>query len=716
MNSYLKLSSGSEVFPMNRHRILVVGLFSLLCYCHGVKAQETPALHEIFEDNRNGWSLFERPYAKSMIANGAMYMEVADGDIGFFNQKHFQLDPSKDFKLETIVEVRNFRNGSFGLVWGADEYSNYQAMDISQNGFFHIYSFKKKKVTPILRPDFLPTPLEEARKHTIVVRKTGGEIFFEFNGQLLAQAKFTPFQGTYLGFHLRGQVSVKVYEFNIYQETPEIRQAESTIANTVKENLGSKINSQYSEKGVVISADGATLYVARGEHPKNFGSLKKDDIWFSEKDSVGEWAELQNIGTPLNNSGNNFVISAAPDGNNLLVANTYLPDGRNLGGGVSLTKRSPTGWSIPENLVINDYYNNADFVDYCLSPNQNVLVMALERNDTKGDMDLYCSFLKSDNTWSAPAHMGQEVNSFAMDFSPFIAADNETLYFSSYGHPGYGSADIFVSRRLDDTWTKWTEPENLGPDINTNTWEANYTLDARGEYAYLASVQHSMGNSDIFRIPLPASARPKPVVLVTGIVLDASTGQPIEAQIKYFSLEDVGKELGQASSHPVTGRYTIILPAGGVYGFNAEREGYIPESANLNASDINMYAELQQNLLLAPINVGASVRLNNIFFNTNEAILQKESFAELDRIIKLLQAHPKMEIEIAGHTDNTGTADYNLKLSQERSQAVIDYLQTKGLSGRATAKGYGDTKPKTANETEEGRSLNRRVEIVIRKM
>ena len=701
---------------MNRHRILVAGFFSLLSYCSSVKAQETPALHENFEDNRNGWSLFERQYARSMISKGALYMDVAEGDVGFFNQKHLQLDPSKDFKLETTFEFKNFRSGSFGLVWGAGESGGKQVFDFNQNGFFHVYIFKKNRVIPILRPDFLPIPLQEEKKHTLTIKKVDQEIFFELDGQLLGKAKFTAFQGTYVGFRLRGRVSLKVYEFNAYQDIKEIRSVNAVTLAESKENLGTKINSQHAEKGAVISPDGAILYVARDGHPMNFGSLKADDIWFSEKDSLGEWGQLKNIGKPLNNIGNNFVISVAPDGNNLLVANTYLPDGTSLGGGVSIAKRNPTGWSIPENLVINDYYNNADFVDYCLSPNQNVLVMALERNDTKGDMDLYCSFLKNDNTWSAPTHMGQEVNSFAMDFSPFIAADNETLYFSSYGHPGYGSADIFVSRRLDDTWTKWTEPENLGPDINTNTWEANYTLDARGEYAYLASVQHSMGNSDIFRIPLPASARPKPVVLVSGIVLDASTGQPIEAQIKYFSLEDVGKELGQASSHPVTGRYTIILPAGGVYGFNAEREGYIPESANLNASEINIYAELQQDLLLAPINVGASVRLNNIFFNTNEAVLQKESFAELDRIIKLLQAHPKMEIEIAGHTDNTGTADYNLKLSQERSQAVIDYLQTKGLSGRATAKGYGDTKPKTANETEEGRSLNRRVEIVIRKM
>lgn len=684
---------------------------------HLAHGQAELAFHEQFEDNRNGWSVFEKPYARSIIVGGALFMDVTDQGVGFFNQKHFRIDPHKDFRLETQLEVKNFRNGSFGLVWGADEYSNYQAMDFSQNGFFHVYLFRKKKVTPVKRPDLLPVPLEEGRKHTLAVVKKGDEISFELNKQVLASARFTPFHGTYLGFHLRGQVSIKVYDVKVYQEKAVIRHTEGAIAKSVKENLGPKINSQYAEKGVVISADGTTLYVARGEHPFNTGSMKKDDIWFSEKDSTGQWEALKNIGPPLNNSGNNFVISVAPDGNNLLVANTYLPDGRSLGGGVSMTRRSSTGWTIPENLVIADYYNNADFVDYCLSPNQKVLVMAMERADTKGDMDLYCSFLDEEGeSWSAPMHMGPVVNSFAMDFSPFIAPDNETLYFSSYGHPGYGSADIFVSRRLDDSWTQWSEPENLGPDVNTGTWEANYTLDARGEYAYLASVEHSMGNSDIFRIPLPKSARPKPVVLVSGIVLDASTGQPIEAQIRYFSLGSAQQELGIASSHPVTGRYTIILPAGNVYGFHAEKEGYFPESANLDAFQIDVYSEVEQDLLLAPINVGASVTLNNIFFNLNESVLQKESYAELDRIIKLLEAHPEMEIEVAGHTDNTGSSEYNLALSQQRSRAVLDYLNAKGQSGRAEARGYGATQPKTTNDTEDGRRLNRRVEIIILKM
>lgn len=692
-------------------------LFLLITFLGQVLlAQPRLALLETFEDNRHGWSLFERPHARCAIVKGAMLMEVKDQGIGFFNQKHFQIDPAKDFRIETTIELKSFRNGSFGLVWGADEYSNYQAMDFSHNGFYHWYIFKKKKVTPIKRPDFLPAPLDEGRKHELVVIKQGDQIAFEVNGRQLASAAFVPFHGTYVGFHLRGQVSVKVSRFAVYQEMPEIKQARSTLTTSIKENLGPKINSQYSEKGVVVSPDGTTLYVARGEHPENAGTMKKDDIWFAEKDSVGEWAELTNIGAPLNNSGNNFVISVAPDGNNLLVANTYLPDGRSLGGGVSMTKRIASGWSMPKNLDIDDYYNNADFVDYCLSPNQKVLVMALERKDSKGDMDLYCSFYQQGNSWSSPVHMGDVVNSFAMDFSPFIAPDNETLYFSSYGHPGYGSADIFVCRRLDDTWTRWSEPENLGPDINSSTWEANYTLDARGEYAYLASVEHSMGNTDIFRIPLPKAARPKPVVLISGIVLDASTGQPMEAQITYFALNASGEELGKASSHPVTGRYTIILPAGEIYGFHAEKSGYFPESANVNASMIAEYTELDQNLLLAPINVGTSVTLNNIFFELNEAVLRKESYAELDRIIKLLETHPQMEIEVAGYTDNTGSDEYNLQLSKDRSQAVLHYLNEKGYALSAEAKGYGAARPKGSNSTEEGRRMNRRVEITILKM
>lgn len=709
------LKIGYIRFRMNKNFYLI--LFLLLISNVASLAQDRPPLahQDHFADNSGGWSLFERPYARSIVSGGLMLMDVTDEDIGFFNQKHYRIDPHKDFVIETVVEIKNFRNGSFGLVWGADEYSNYQAMDFSHNGFFHAYTFKRKRVIPIHRPDFLPEPLDEGKKIVLAVRKQGNEVAFELNRKVLAKAQFTPFSGTYVGFHLRGRISVKVHEFSIYHEPAIIRHVSGSGMQCEKENLGPKINSEYSEKGVVVSPDGSTLYVARGEHPMNMGAMKKDDIWFSEKDSAGFWQELQNAGSPLNNSGNNFVISVAPDGNTLLVANTYLPDGRSFGGGVSLARRNETGWDRPENLVIEDYYNEADFVDYCLSPNQKVLLMALERKDSRGDMDLYCSFLKKDNTWTAPLHMGPVVNSFAMDFSPFIAPDNETLYFASYGHPGYGSADIFVSRRLDDTWTSWSEPENLGPDINSSTWEANYTLDARGEYAYLATVERAIGKSDIFRIPLPASARPKPVVLITGTVVDASSGQPIAADIKYFSLAG-NEELGIASSHPATGRYTIVLPSGQHYGFHAEKDGFYPESANVDARSVVRFTEIEQNLMLAPVAVGSALTLNNIFFRVNEASLQKESYAELDRLAKLLEAHPEMEIEVAGHTDNTGSAAYNQQLSLERSQAVFDYLAEKGFSNRGKVVGYGASRPKTQNDTEEGRRLNRRVEIVIRKM
>ena len=707
--------NGYIMYLLNITRASLLVFFMLLKFASDAQVMPPPAFQETFEDNKNNWSVFERRFARSIVSEGKLLMDVTDEDAGFFTQKHQVIYPDKDFVIEAILEINNFRNGSFGLVWGADEYSNYQAMDFSHNGFFHAYIFKKRRVIPIQRPNFMPTPLAEGKKLSLVIRKSADQISFELDDKILGTATFTPFHGTYVGFHLRGRISVKVSDFNIYQEPVAIRHVAGSFVDCEKENLGPNINSEFSEKGVVVSPDGTTLYVARGEHPLNSGTMKKDDIWYAQKDSLGSWEELKNIGPPLNNSGNNFVISVAPDGNTLLVANTYLPDGRSLGGGVSIARRSNEGWKMPENQVIEDYYNEADFVDYCLSPNQKVLLMALERKDTKGDMDLYCSFLKEDNTWTAPLHLGPVINSFAMDFSPFIASDNETLYFSSYGHPGYGSADIFVSRRLDDSWTSWSQPENLGPDINSSTWEANYTLDARGEYAYLATVEKSMGKSDIFRIPLPASARPKPVVLISGNVLDASSGQPIEAEIKYFALA-TNEESGIATSHPVTGRYTIILPAGKHYGFHAEKGGFYPESANINTMDVNQFTEIEQNLLLSPVSVGASLTLNNIFFETNEAALQKESYAELDRVIRLLEAHPEMEIEVAGHTDNTGSPVYNQQLSLERSEAVFEYLEEKGFTSRGHAVGYGSTKPRGDNNTEEGRQQNRRVEIIIKKM
>jgi outer membrane protein OmpA-like peptidoglycan-associated protein len=271
-----------------------------------------------------------------------------------------------------------------------------------------------------------------------------------------------------------------------------------------------------------------------------------------------------------------------------------------------------------------------------------------------------------------------------------------------------------MSRRLDDTWQKWSEPVNLGPEINTNDWDAYYSVAASGDVAYMVSSAGGFGNSDIVRITLKEEVRPNPVALVSGKVLDQKTGKPVEATITYYSLAD-NIEAGTARSN-ATGDYSIVLPYGKAYGFRAQAGGYYAVSENLDLTGLKSYQEIKRDLFLVPIEIGQVVRLNNIFFESGKATLKPESFEELDRVVKLLTDNPTMEIDLAGHTDNVGTDEANQQLSDDRSKAVYDYLTSKGiLASRLSTKGYGETKPIDTNDTEDGRSKNRRVEFTIRK-
>ncbi len=481
------------------------------------------------------------------------------------------------------------------------------------------------------------------------------------------------------------------------------------------ENLGPNINSIYDEVAPFISPDGKTLYFVRKKHPENIGGFNdEDDIWYSTLvDS--QWTKAQNIGYPLNNKYSNFVQSVTPDGNALLLGNVYNKDG-SMSAGVSISYRTVNGWSFPQKQIIDNFYNKSPYANYFLSNDGRVLFMAIERKDSYGGLDLYVSFLKSENHWSEPKNLGPVVNTIMNDYSPFLAADGVTLYYSTEGYPGYGKADIFVTKRLDDTWTNWTLPQNLGPVLNSEKADAKYNIPASGKYAYFSSEKNSIGGSDIFRIKLPEKAKPKPVVLISGRVLNDRTNEPVAAKIYVEELPS-GKEVAIARTDPKTGKFKIVLPAGKKYGFRAVAKGFFDMNKNIDLTDVKEYTEIEDEMMrIGPVEVGQVVRLNNIFFEFGKAVLKPESFPELDRTVKFLKNNPTLMIEIAGHTDNVGSATYNQKLSQARAQAVADYLIQHGIDAkRLVVKGYGESRPIAFNNTEEGRAMNRRVEFKVLK-
>ncbi len=665
--------------------------------------------NEEFDNNNNNWTTFENSRGKSVIDSGQLII-VNRSDRGLMNLINHYIDPYGDFLIVTSFTSIDGKS-NVGLTWGAVGNTSFLSFRMYTDTTFNVIANKSGRFSEVInRQPLRGVTFEPDKPVVLKVEKRNNKYSFEVNGKVVAISDFIMLFGTEIGFNVEGKTMTSIDYLRIYQNPVKINLA-SEFSGYQKENLGEKINSIFAENGVIVSPDGLKMYVVRNGHPGNVGQMKKDDIWWSQWDANFGWSKLERFGKPLNNRSSNFVISVAPDGNTLLLANTYKSDGTSGGPGLSMTRKTSSGWEVPKAVKIKNFENKSRYVDFCLSPDQQVLIMAIDDGQTYGGMDLFASF-KEDIGWSEPLNLGKDINSFANEFTPFLGADNKTMYFSSFGHPGYGSADLFVSRRMDDSWISWTRPQNLGPDINTKNWDANLSLPARGDYAYITSNEETIGNIDIFRIKLHESLKPDPVILVKGKVLNNSNQEGMEAVINYYDLLD-GKFLGEAHSDPMDGSYAIVLPAGESYSFMAQKEGFFSISESIDALAVDEYLEINKDLLLGPLIKGSTMRLNNIFFETGKYDLKPASYYELNRLIDLMTKHVNMTIELAGHTDNEGRLDYNLALSEQRAKEVYNYLLPYFSTDRMRFVGYGESKPVFSNDTEDGRKGNRRVEFTI---
>jgi len=496
---------------------------------------------------------------------------------------------------------------------------------------------------------------------------------------------------------------------------------EETIVKV--ENLGIKINSNLPELRPTISADGSILFFICENHPANTNYDRvsnSQDIWYSEKDTSGKWTEAVHLGYPFNTAYYNAVYWISPDKNKILLRGAFV-DGSYFGNGLSLSYRQRNGrWSRPNMLNINNYnkYDQGARSGATMSMDGKVLVMYMTPYRGSYNNDLFVSFLTPDGSWSEPKSLGKTINlPKNNEMTPYMAPDGVTLYFSSNRPGGLGDNDIWMTKRLDDSWQKWSEPVNLGSPINTAGWDAFFTMDAGGEYAYLTSIEGGFGESDIVRVKLLEKEKPDPVVMVTGNVYNKKTNEPVSAALIYETLPD-GTEAGNGISDPDNGAFTIVLPYDKNYMIRASADHFFAQSENLNLDSLIKagYKEIHKDLYLVPIEVGQVVRLNNVFFDFDKWDLRPESFIELDHVVKLLQENPAIEIELSAHTDSRGSDEYNYKLSDNRAKSVMDYIISKGVDAvRLRSQGYGETVPVATNETDEGRQLNRRVEFKILK-
>jgi len=679
------------------------------------EAQTYELFREDFNNNYAAWTEMNTADATSKVANGVYAMSHTRNNTSWRFWQTVRLSEDKDFYIEaSMKQVSGPDNFGYGLIWASNYWDNSFNFLISSNGDFSLYVYRKEQYFQLVDWTKISGVKEIGKYNVLRVWRKKDQLHFLVNGKEVFKMKCPPFMGMNHGFVLQSNIEVAADYFSIFQQPEAINLIDNAVNGYKRENMGDGINTAVSEIAPVISPDGKTLYFGTTNPNSNSGPLGTYDVWFSELIADGTWSKAQRMPSPINNDGDNLVISVSPDGNTLLLEGLYNAQGGTISDeGISISHRTKSGWSVPQKITIKNYYNRNEYESFCPSADGKVLILSVERDETIGNKDLYVSFRNNDGSFTEPKNMGNVLNTFGNEGTPFLAPDGKTLFFYSDTHNGFGSADIFMSKRLDETWLKWSEPKNLGPEMNTKNWDTYYSISAQSSYAFLVSSENSIGNEDIFMIKIPESIKSDPVVLISGKVLDANTKQPIEAEIRYENLAN-GKEMGIARTNPRTGEYKIILPYGINYGFRAESKGYVADNENIDLKKTGNYNEIIKNMYLKPIAVGETFALNNLFFIQNSSTLIETSHPELNRLVEFLKSNPSIEILLEGHTETGGKPENLIKLSEERVEVVRLYLIGKGIAAtRITGKGYGGTKPIVASGTDQ--SANRRVEFKIMK-
>lgn len=542
----------------------------------------------------------------------------------------------------------------------------------------------------------------------------------------------------------------------INKKISECRTGQELKANPVRvwiDNLGDSINTEYPEFSPVISADNRVLfYTARrpdseGAQQDETGSYY-EDIYYSSREYGGEWSGSQNMGAPINSESHDATVGLAPDGKSLL---TYRGI-NSKNGNIFITRESPDGtWEEPVSIgeSINTKYHESSA---SLSFDEKTLFFESDQPGGFGQHDIYVSYWDEEKqTWGPAINLGPTINTEFEEKGVFFHPDNKTLYFSSNGHNTMGGLDIFKTVRDPETG-EWSKPENIGYPINTPDDDIYFVVTGDTRYAYYSSYREDgYGEKDIYKItflgdkknPLLAEADilgedsdlfgsakttlvpefdDSKLFVLKGTVVDGKTKVGIST-----NLSVINAKTNEKISDIITnsdGSYSVILVPGVSYAITVSGNSYTIASKTLNSTKDDTNKEITMNFELYPPSAGVSFSLRNIYFDFDKADLRHKSVDELDKLVKFMKENPTVVIQLEGHTDRRGSAEYNQKLSEDRAEIAKAYLVSKGIdASRIKTVGYGESKPevsgeeisnmKTSQEKEDAHQQNRRTVVTI---
>jgi len=499
-----------------------------------------------------------------------------------------------------------------------------------------------------------------------------------------------------------GNYRKKTFAFALQQDSAQKNAGHPYVFSP--KNMGPNINGTTLEYYPSLTIDGSKMIFTRRENG--------DEDFYESSYENGSWSMSVPVPGKINTNLNEGAQNISQDGEWLIFTGCNYPEG---GGSCDLyiSYKTKNGtWTEGENLgnVINTEFWEAS---PSLSPDKSKLYFASSRLGGYGGKDIWVSARQPNGKWGTPENLGPEVNTFADEGCPFIHPDNQTLYFNSNGHEGYGLTDLFLIRKKDDD--TWGAPVNLGYPINTIDDEGSLIVAADGKTGFYASDgADTRGGLDLYQFELREDIRAAKVLWVKGRVYDKKNNNGLPSAVELTDI-DARKLLSKIQTDE-DGNYLLTLPVGKNYAFNVNRKGYLFYSDNFETKPGYSDSAMHIDIPLQPLEAGASVVLKNIFFNSNQFVLKDESVAELDKLLQLLNENPTTRVMISGHTDSIGNAADNLALSTSRAKSVVSFLQKNGIPPtRLVSKGWGSTKPIADNGTEAGRAKNRRTELSILK-
>lgn len=513
---------------------------------------------------------------------------------------------------------------------------------------------------------------------------------------------------TYLSFpNQDSRVAAEVEKFKV-----NIKYALNNIDNPVDfdpKPVGDSLNIFPLQYFPVLTADEKTIFFTRR---LGISFYDDEDIYYSEKDENGIWAEPQPISQNINSQFNEGTCTISADGQILILTTC---EGRMTYGSCDLyiSYKKGDDWTVPKNLgpVVNSRSWESQ---PSLSADGRRLYFISDRFGGEGKRDIWVTEKDENGEWKAPWNLGPEINTPEDEVSPFIHVNGVNLFFASNGYPGFGGYDLYMAERQSEGWIA---PKNLGYPLNDHYDQVSLFVSTNGENGYYSFEQSSEGRarrSFLYTFKYPEKNKlAKASSYLTGRIYDANTGEPLEADIELFDLE-TNKSLSVFSSNKATGEYFSILNAGGNYGLYVSAPGYLFESRPFNLKEGISAQPIVEDFYLYPIKAGRRTQLNNIYFDFDSYKLKEESTVEIDKVFKFLKKNPEVKIEISGHTDDVGSKEYNKELSEKRAKAVYDRLIEKGIDpAQVSYKGYGMERPLVESGTAKEKEKNRRIEFEV---